>query len=464
MKLKPTIIDICAFLLCAIFITAGIIVSLHRFWQYEASYIDFGQYDQAIWKVSRFQEPIVDHFIHGKINVLGDHVTPSIFLISPLYWFTDKSEMILIVQAIAAGLSGLVLYDIAKTVLKRGLLSLSVLISYFLFVGLQNAVITEFHELTVMTLPLMLTIWAITKNKTVLYFIFLVITLGFKEVIFSLGVGIGVAIFLLNKRWRKIGIATILISSLWGFIAFKIIIPHFSKDGYLYASSFPDSFTGILFSFVDHPEKRRTLSFSFLSFLYLPIFAPEFWLMIIQDYASRFIPQNFVTRWNLGMHYNAESAVILATSSVYGLKYLLKYSLFKKYTTLIAIILIVNSLFLFRFVLHGPFMLALNPSFYKHTAELNFLNDLVKKIPKNASVMSQNNLASHLTHQDVKLVSADYKIIKPEYILIDIREGQNPNDYYGTTDIKDVNNEILIDPNYKVIYKTKEQFIFRRIK
>ena len=172
---KINYIDIAAYILFFCFTVAGIIVSLNRFWQYEVFYIDFGQYDQAIWAISRFQPPMLDHWILGFINIFADHFTPSIFLLAPLYWFTSESIVILIVQAIAVGLSGLVLYSIGNIVLKDKLISIAVISCYYLFVGLQNAVITEFHEITVMTLFLMLTFWAFVKKKRFLYFVFLII-------------------------------------------------------------------------------------------------------------------------------------------------------------------------------------------------------------------------------------------------------------------------------------------------
>lgn len=456
-------IDLLALSASLAFIVIGSIVSLHRFWQFEVSYIDFGQYDQAIWKVSRLQEPIVHHFVHGKINVLGDHVTPSIFLISPLYWLTDRSEMILVVQAIAVGLSGLFLYDIGKHILKNKFLSFSILSCYFLFVGLQNAVITEFHELTVMTLPLMLTLWAMVKNKITLYFIFLILTLGFKETTFALGIGIGIALFLLNKDWRKYGLTTIMVSLIWGFIAFKIIIPYFS-DQYLYATSFPDGFANKLYAFIDHPLKQKTLLYSFMSFSFLPFFAPQFWLVILQDYASRFLPLYFTTRWDLGMHYNAQSAILLALSSIFGMKHLLRLSFIKHNASLFSLLFIINSFILFRFVLHGPFLLAFNPAFYRHTTNFDFLEKAIHKIPSNSSIMTQNNLAPRFTHQDVQLVTPEYNLAKPEYILIDIREGQSPNNFLGTPnlDIQNVYQKLLHDNNYTIFYNTIEQFIFKR--
>lgn len=455
-------IDILGVAFCIIFFLAGTIVSLERFWQYEVSFVDFGQYDQAIWNISRFHEPITYHFEYGKINVLGDHVTPSVFLISPFYWFTNRSEMILVVQALAVALSGFFLYDLGKHILKNRFLSLSVLLCYFLFVGLQNAVITEFHELTVMTLPLLLTFWAVVKNKKILYFIALLVTLGCKEITFALGISIGIALFFLKKEWRKESIWTIIISVFWGIVAFKVIIPFFNHGNYLYVNNLPPGIFPKIFALVDDPLKRHTLFFSFFSFSFLPFFAPHFWLAILQDYGARFIPENFITRWDLGLHYNAQSAVLLAVSSIFGLRYLLRYTFIKKYSPILAALFIVNACILFRFVLHGPFLLAVNPAFYHHTKDFAFLDIMVAKIPKNASVMTQNNLATRFTHQNVRLLSINYSEVKPDYILMDMRKGQNPNDFFGTKYSDQIFQNLLVDKNYYVIYKTSDQYIFKR--
>ena len=459
---KKSLVDYLAFAFCFLFLIAGVLVSLHRYWQYEVSYVDFGQYDQAIWKVSRFQAPEIYHFIHKNINVLGDHATPSIFLLSPLYWITDRSEIILIAQALAVALSGFFLYDIARHVLKNKLLALSILVSYFLFVGLQNAVITEFHELTVMTLPLMLALWAIVKNKISLYFASFIIMLGFKEITFALGIGIGIALILLKKEWRRYGIITIALSLLWAFIAFKIILPHFSNGEYLYITDLPNGLIDKVAALTDHPIKRNTLLFSFLSFSFLPFFAPQFWLTLLQDYASRFMPLYFTTRWDLGLHYNAQSAVILAISSVFGLRYLLRFAFVKINVNIIAFLIIINAFVLFRFILHGPFLLAINPAFYNHTNDFKFLNEMVEKIPKGTKVMTQNNLAPRFSHQDVRLFTLEYATFQPDYVVLDMRAGQSPNNFLGSKNVDGVLSHLRSNTSYKIVYQTRDQFIFKK--
>lgn len=455
--------DYLAITLSILFTFIGIIISLHRYWQYEVFYIDFGQYDQAIWAISRFQAPMVDHFVHGFINVFADHFTPSVFLLSPLYWITSESEVILIAQAIAVGISGLILYSIGNTLLKDRFISIAIVSSYYLFVGLQNAVITEFHEITLMAPFLMITFWAFVRKKRFIYFLFLFLTLGFKEIVFLIGIALGIAIFFIDKKWRKEAIWTIIISILWGIIVFKLVIPYFANGGeYLYAGNFPDTFYSKFTALFDHPLKRHTLFYSFSSFGFLPIFAPQFWALMLQDYLSRFEVKYFSTRWDLGLHYNAVSAITLAVSAFYAIKFFLRFSLIRKYRYMIVWLLIANALFLNRFVLNGPFNLVYNKAFYDHTKNFVFLDKMIKIVPPNATVATHNNLASRFTHQRVWLLRENYEINKPEYILIDNRKGQGLNNFTGSPSVENIAKQLLLDPRYRVHYRTNDQYVFKR--
>jgi uncharacterized membrane protein len=444
----------------------GSIISVVRYWQYDAYYIDFGIFDQAIWKVSRFQAPIIEHFLVGGKWIFADHFNPSIFFLSPLYWVTNHSEILFIAQATTVGLSGYVLFLIAREISHHDLWALSLLTCYFLFVGLQNAVITEFHELTVMTLALSLTWWAVVKKKKILYFFTLLITLGFKEALFPLGIGLGIAIFFLEKKWRNIAIVTIGISIIWGLVSIKIIIPYFSGGEYIYSPQFPSGIVNTVGGFIDKPEKRQTLFYSFVSFGFLPVFSVPFWAAIIQDYALRFLPEGFTTRWNLGLHYNAQSAVILFLSSIYTIQASLKNKIFKKYSPYICIGLVGVSLFLNRFILNGPFNLVYNPAFYQHTKDFAFLDDLVRKIPGNVSVMTQNNIAGHFTHQPVYLLNPNYILDNPDYIVFDLRNGQGPTNFFGIPrghTAESIFDAVTKDTQYQILYRTQDQYIFKRI-
>ena len=310
----------------------------------------------------------------------------------------------------------------------------------------------------------MLTFWAILKKKLKLYLLFLIITLGFKEILFATGIGIGLTIFFLNRKWRNVAFLTIFISIVWGIVSIVFIIPSFSNGIYIYTPTFPDGILNKVIALADNPIKVKTLFYSFLSFGFLPIFSPTFWPLIFQDYALRFMPTGLGTRWDLGFHYNAQSAVILSMASIFGLHNLMKVKRISKFIPFLGIFLIINAFILYRFILHGPFALAYNQAFYRHSKNFVFLNDLIEKIPTNASVMTHNNLAARFTHQRVWILRSDYAMYKPDYILIDNRKGQNPNNFFTSPgNIDGVIKVIRSDHNYKLIYNTQEQFIFKRL-
>lgn len=466
MKMKVSLIDLLAYFFVFGFSLAGTLVSLHRFWQYEVFYYDFGIFDRAIWQVSRFQAPIIDHLVVGGKWIFADHFSPSIFLLSPLYWLTSRSEVLLIAQAVVVGLSGLVLYRLGRAVLKEKLASLAVVVCYLLFVGLQNAIITDFHEVTVMTLPLMLTFWAMFKKRPKLYFFFLLVTLGFKESTFLLGLGLGLFILLTRKDWRRIGGATMAIALVWGLVSIKVVIPFFADRYYQYSPVLPEGLVGKAMTLFNHPLKRRTLFLSFLSFGLLPVLHWPSWPLMGQNFLARFLPESSFTRWDLGLHYSADLAPLLAIAAVMALKKLKEKPAFSRFLLGLSWLLMINAFWLHQFLLHGPLGMAYNLDFYHHTRDFSFLNQLIARVPPEVSVMTQNNLVVRFTHQPVWILRLNYADFQPDYVVIDAREGQNPNDFFGTEveHIPKIIENIQRDTNYETEYQTEEQYIFRKVK
>ncbi len=494
-----------AYLFIILYALGAILVSLHRFWQYEVFYFDFGIFDQAIWYASRFQPPVIEHLATPGKWIFADHFSPTIFLLSPLYWFTNRQEMLLIAQALAVSLSGLVLYRIGQRVLKENLLPFAVMVSYLLFVGLQNAIITDFHEVTLGALPLMLLLWAYVAGRKKLYWFFLLLTLGIKESTTILGATLGLYILLSSsnqkldprrslsrifsrdgddterKAWRRMAISTIIVSILWGLTATKIVIPFFAGKEYGYSPVLPTELWGNITGLFDEAIKRKTLLYSFGSFFFLPLLYPPAWLLILQDFFVRFVPKNTNLRWDLGLHYSAQLAPILGYATVMALKRVRSLS-FRlpdwnpdgsrvkpgMTSVVFSCFLFLTATFLHQFKLHGPLGLAYNPAFYAHTRNFTFLDRLVSQVPVGPTVMTQNNLATRFSHQTVYLLRKNYRDYSPNYIVIDARDGQNPNNFFGIKDyrgIEDVTaiiNTIQADPTYQIIYQTDRQIVFRK--
>lgn len=448
-----------AIFFCCAFALAAILINLNRYWQFESGYYDFGIFDTAIWKVAHFSPPIIDHFIvPGKV-IFADHFSPTIFLLSPLYWLTDKTEVIFIAQDIIVALSGYVLFLIAKKLTKSNLISISTLLTYFFFTGLQNATFFDFHELTIMTLFLMLAFWAIFNRKVKLFFLFLILTLGCKESLFLLGIGLSFFIFVTIKEWRKVAIASLFISVLWGITAIYVIIPYFSGSSYYYAPLIAPTIFDIAKNLVSPIIKVKTVWWTYVSFSLLPLLTPSLLPITVLNFVSRFLSPGS-TRWDLGLHYSAEIAPTLAIGALLSLR-MIKERVSHNLAKIVAVIMLIVSIVLFRLVFHGPIGLAFNRAFYTHTNNFGFLRELIQAVPPKGTVMAQNNLAANFTHRQVWILRNEYLQHKPDYIVMDLREGQNPNNFLGVRDLSSLFTALSQDQDYIVFYHHGDQYIFQ---
>ena len=446
--------------LCILFTAAGISINLNRFWQYEAGYYDFGIFDHALWQAAHFKAPIIDHFIVPGRWIFADHFNPSIFLLVPFYWIWDKSEVLMIAQDVLVGASGFVLFLIGNKILKNQWISLAVVATYFLFTGLQNAVYSDFHELTAMTFFLMMLFWSVINGHKRWYFVFLILVLGFKESLFLLGVGLSFFLYFYDRKWRRVAFATLLISIVWGVTVIKFVIPYFSGGIYGYYSEYPKTIPGILNALVTPPLKVRTVFLTLLSFSFLPLLNPISLPILILNFITRFLTDGS-TRWDLGLHYSAEIAPTLAVSTLLGLHFLQK-RISRVALAFVACLMLFISVFLYRFILHPPFGLAYNKAFYKHTKDFTFLDTMIARVPSTGSIAAQNNLASRFLHRQIWILGDNYREHNPDYILIDTHDGQNINNFLGIADYHKLLHNIKEDGDYKVVYNKGDQYIFQR--
>lgn len=444
---------------------AASLVSLHRYWQYNAFWYDFGIFDETVWKLSQFKLPVITQLNppQGKI-VWADHFNPSSIFLAPFYWISNKQEIILVAQTIFVGLSAFIGFLITKKEIKSKIVRLSLLVSYLGFVGLQNALFTDVHNIVFALLPLMLSIWAIYQRRWQLYFLFLFITLGWQESMAAVGAGLGLFLILRKDKNIKVGLLTLATSLFYGILTMKVIIPVFRGNPYTYQPDIPTVWYEWIMRFFIPPEmKLKAILATFATFGFLPLFNISTVPMIVEHYLERFVLNMAATRWDLGFHYNVLLSPIMFLASLEVIRRLQNNKRVKKLLLLLwGIITITIVVFLHRFYLHGPLMLATHPAFYQTTKQMKFLDDFVKKIPKDKFLMTQNNLATHFTHGKTVLLNLDYQEIKPDVVAVDIREGQNANNFFPLQphEVKNLVASLSADLNYTKKEITDSQLIF----
>lgn len=432
---KVNIWDLFTILVIIVWIVAAASVSLNRYWQFNAFWYELGLYDTAIYKVAHFKAPIIENF--GNKWIFADHFNPSLFLFSPIYWIFDGVEALLVVQALTVGLSAWMAYLVGKKFIRDEFVVFALIFAYLMFVGLQNALYTDFHDTTVATLFVILTFWSIFSKKWLLYWVFLLITLGFKENMAGFAAGLGAFLALCPKEYKnlKVSFFTITVPAVYYFLVTRAVIVHFSGGAFNYDPVFASSnpLEVALSYFLPLGVKARTLFLTFLTFGFAPLFSPSIWPILLEHYTERFVMSQAGTRWDLGFHYNATLSPILFIGSIPFALWIIKKSLILARVWALMVILV--AIFLHRFYLHGPLLLAHHPVFYQDTQKAKFMRDFFKAIPANRGlVMTGNNIAAHLSHKSVTLIDVkNFDDISPDVVALDLREGQNANNFFPST-------------------------------
>jgi len=105
--------------------------------------LDLSLADQAVWNYSHFHAPISS--ILGK-DILGDHFSPLVAILTPLYWIWSDPRTLLIAQSALVGASVVPVFLFASDRLGRRA-AYAVAVAYACYWPTQVGVAFDFHEL-----------------------------------------------------------------------------------------------------------------------------------------------------------------------------------------------------------------------------------------------------------------------------------------------------------------------------
>ena len=448
-------------LIVLIFVIASALVALNRHWQFSSFWYDFGIFDETVWQFSKFKLPVIP--TKGNKVIWADHFNPSIISLAPLYWLTDQEEVIILAQIIFVGLSALFIYEIARSKIKNIYLRLSLLISYLGYVGTQNALYTDVHNMVFAVLPLAMMFWAVYKKKWKIYLFSLVWLLGWQENAAGIGLGVGLWMILSKKKQKKYGLITILISVVWALIAIKIIMPYFQGGSYIYQPEWPRVWHEWITRFVYPPVKLKTIIVTLSSYSFLPLFYLPLLPALGGQILERFVLNQVATRWDWGMHYNAILIPLLFISSIETVSWLQKKVKIKKIFSFLAVLNLGIVFFIHQFYLPGPLGLAIRHEFYQQTKNNKHYQKILDYIPRDKGlIMTQNNLAAHLTHEQVVLFDKKYDKFNPGVIAIYLIEGQNANNFFPLKEgeVRDMVSNLTDNKKYEQLRSVSNAYIF----
>jgi uncharacterized membrane protein len=210
---------------------AGILfggLALLRHWTFHSTASDLAVFDQVLWNTvhGRFMESTLSLARCEPHSFFGDHFSPALLLILPLYVVVPRPETLIVVQTIALVLGVWPIYLLARRFLPTSEQRLVWIAAYLLSAPLSWIALYDFHEITLAVAPLGFAMYFLATRRTVPLILCLVAALLAKEEVALIGVGFGVALAF-QGRWRPS--AVVIIGSVAAFaVTLNVVIPAFA--------------------------------------------------------------------------------------------------------------------------------------------------------------------------------------------------------------------------------------------
>lgn len=366
---------------------------LLRHWQFESNY-DLGIFNQAVWHLSRFEAPAST--VSGFTNVLGDHFSPIIAALAPLYWIHPGAETLIVAQAALFGLSVIPVHAYLRARLPaRAALLLAG--AYGLFWGLQQAVTFDVHEMAFAPLFIAVMLLASDRRAWGWMWTAAILLALVKEDLIPLPACLGLGLWFRGDRRQ--GALMCVTFGLVFLVVVRVVIPFFSDTGaYAVGSAYGDVLRQpwtIPATLVTPPVKLRTAFFWLASFALLPLRSPLV-LMLVPLALERFLSASAL-HWGTSFHYSVPVAPIVAMAAGDGLAKLsasFDATVRNRFVDRLAITTLLLSSLLPG---HQPLWRLWSPSSYEMGAAEGYR--AMALIPESASVVAQTAILPHISQR-----------------------------------------------------------------
>lgn len=418
-----------------LFSLAFLIYEILGYFNFNFAMYDLGLYNRHMWSLVRFD--FSANPIRG-FNLLGDHSHFILFLFIPIYALFQTPLTLVIIQALAIGISGLPIYLIAKKYLKNEYSSILFLIAYYLYFGFASGLAFPFHLSTLSVLPLAFALYFLLQKNYKLLVIFLVVLLLTKEDLPLVVIMFGLYLIIIQKQY-KLGGIIMAVSALYFIFLSKYFLPTISGHKYSYSetSKLGSGFLEITINIIKKPfvfikemyqpaDKLRIIKYSLFSFAGLSLFGLEIFLLLSPIWLGRFL-SNLPSRWLTVFHYSANQGPILAVAAIIGAERIasfLKVYLKKEYLIAGLSVLVLGCSLFVNYKLRSPILKIFTKNFYLDSPEKKTARTAISMIPKDASVAAGSPFVNLSSRKEIYMAPIEFDKLKPDYIMI------NSLDYY----------------------------------
>ena len=227
-------------------------ITLSRHYNLRTHAVDLALYDQMVWAIATVGAPwstLPD--LHGW----GDHFTPILYLMAPLYWVRPSAVTMLVVQCVALAAGAFAVWGLGRRALDDDRAAALLAVLYLLNPSLHGINLRDFHP-QAMAIPLLLAaLYWFETDRPILFWGAVLLTLSAREDAGLAILGLGVWALAVRRRPRT-GLAAMALGFAWLVVTTKWVIPYFRGEAYSHLGrweQFGGSVGAIIVGIVTHP-------------------------------------------------------------------------------------------------------------------------------------------------------------------------------------------------------------------
>ena len=323
--------------------TAYSAFALARFRTFRSASYDLVIFDQAVRSYAHLQPGIsVMKGLHNGFgpgfSVLGDHWSPILATLAPLYWVSNTPVNLLVAQAVLFALAIPPVWMFTRRAFGGGtratVAAYLVSVSYALSWPIASAVGFDFHEVAFAPVLTAVALERLQAGRLRTALVALAALLLVKEDMGFLVAGVGIYVAVARPRvaGRPLltGLALVAVGLADSVLATYVLIPAFGgrSDYYWAYGALGNNVPAVIGHIVTHPAsslqvlitprvKVDTVAWLFAAFCFLPLRSP-LTLAAVPLLLERMLDTRFPNWWVTSFQYNAYLVIILLFAAVDG--------------------------------------------------------------------------------------------------------------------------------------------------
>lgn len=480
-----------------IFIIFALLFSLlvfpnHYFFRTNA--LDLGISNHALYQIAHFKIPTYSISIDGtSTHLFASHFSPIFYFYLPFYWIFGNYAL-LIIQLLSILFGGLGIYKILLIKVKNTRLHPIILIHFFLIWGIYSALSFDFHNTVIasMLIPWLVYYFEIGKIKYQMVFLILILFTQENMALWMIFVYLGLLVskYLIKKEkfeglyFIKFELSQLLFIMLYFIVVTTLIMPSLNSDNEFYQlsrySHLGNSFGEIIENMISNPKdffslifenntgdaslngyKTESLFMLLVSGGFLLFYRPVYLLMTLPIIAQKMFSNNYGF-WGITGQYSIEFVPLLSLCLI---DFIANKSKWFGYIFTLSIAFSTGYFNYKSMEKRKPdwtdntTIAFYDKKHYTSYVDVKTVHQLLKTIPKNASLSVSSQLAPHLSnrlniHMFPNTNNADY------IVLLNDPKNSYPIPY---KDFLTKVEELKKSEKYKLKISKSRLYIFKKV-